>query len=81
MVEYDHIRTGRHCAFLLHAHLVFLTTYRHQVFSSPHLESMEQIMRDVCASSTPAAGHVHLLENFPPTAVLRQYIHQKEHPP
>nr|WP_307857180.1 hypothetical protein [Pseudarthrobacter albicanus] len=26
------IRTGRHCAFLLHAHLVFVTKFRHRVF-------------------------------------------------
>ncbi|OPG11356.1 hypothetical protein B1L11_21025 [Microbispora sp. GKU 823] len=42
------IRTGRHCVFVLHAHLVFLTKFRHPVFTGAHLERMEQIMRDVC---------------------------------
>jgi REP element-mobilizing transposase RayT len=35
--------------FILHAHVVFVAKYRHQVFSSRHLERMEQIMRDVYA--------------------------------
>lgn len=43
------LRTGRHCVFLLHAHLVFVTKYRHDVFSAEHLTRMEQIMRDVAA--------------------------------
>lgn len=37
MTEYQNIRTGRHCAFILHAHLVFVTKYRHKVFKDAHL--------------------------------------------
>ncbi|WP_395292271.1 hypothetical protein ACF9IK_00640 [Kitasatospora hibisci] len=37
MAEYQNIRTGRHCAFALHAHLVFVTKYRHKVFAERHL--------------------------------------------
>ncbi len=48
MTEDDDIRTGRHCVFVLHAHLVFVTKYRHRVFATRHLERMEQIMRAVC---------------------------------
>ncbi|MEU6727825.1 transposase [Nonomuraea wenchangensis] len=33
----------------LHAHLVFVTKFRHPVFTGAHLERMEQIMREICA--------------------------------
>ncbi|MGH3184323.1 MAG: IS200/IS605 family transposase, partial [Streptosporangiaceae bacterium] len=41
MAEYSDIRTGRHCVFILHVHLVFVTKYRHQVFTARHLDRME----------------------------------------
>ena len=47
MTEYQNIRTGRHCTFVLHAHLVFVTKFRHNVFTDAHLRRMEEIMRDV----------------------------------
>ncbi|WP_433376446.1 transposase [Streptosporangium sp. CA-115845] len=49
MTEYGDIRTGRYCIFVLHDHLVFVTKFRHRVFTGGHLERMKQIMRDVCA--------------------------------
>jgi putative transposase len=33
----------------LHAQLVFVTTYRHAVFTAAHLARMEEIRRAVCA--------------------------------
>ncbi len=44
--------------FILHAHLAFVTTYRHGVLSARHPVRMEQIMRDVggADSSTEPAG-------------------------
>jgi putative transposase len=73
MSGHGDIRTGRHCVFLLHAHLVFVTKFRHRVFTSPHLARLEEIMRQVCADfETELAefngehNHVHLLVNFPP---------------
>jgi putative transposase len=67
--------------FVLHAHLVFVTKYRHSVFSAAHLERLEQIMRDVCADfETELAGfngganHVHLLVNFPPKVALSRLV-------
>ena len=54
-----------------------VTKYRHPVFSSRHLERIEQIMPDVHAESgcepaelNRAPGHVHLLVNFPPTVAI-----------
>ncbi|SNT48150.1 putative transposase [Streptosporangium subroseum] len=81
MAEYEDIRTGRHCVFALHAHLVFVTKFRHEVFADTHLSRMEEIMRDVCADfETELAefngesNHVHLLVNFPPKIALSKLV-------
>ncbi|NBE79997.1 IS200/IS605 family transposase [Micromonospora rubida] len=73
MAEFEGIRTGRHCVFALHAHLVFVTKLRHRVFDDRHLARMEEIMRAVCADFETELiefngenNHVHLLVNFPP---------------
>ncbi|WP_091552688.1 transposase [Micromonospora pattaloongensis] len=34
MTELESIHTGRHRAFAMHAHLVFVTKFRHKVFWS-----------------------------------------------
>ncbi|MHB1848830.1 MAG: transposase, partial [Acidimicrobiales bacterium] len=47
MVRSGDIRTGRHCVFMLHAHLVFVTKYRHKVFSTRHLSRMQEVMEEV----------------------------------
>ena len=66
---------------MLHAHLVFVTKYRHGVFSARHLERMEEIMRDVCTDFecdlkefNGEADHVHLLVNFPPKVALSKLV-------
>ncbi|MFJ9368035.1 IS200/IS605 family transposase [Nocardia sp. NPDC101769] len=81
MAEDDTIRTGRHCVFVLHVHLVFVTKYRHRVFTDRHLARMEQIMRDVCADFecelvefNGEADHVHLLVNFPPKVAVSKLV-------
>ncbi|MFJ3924892.1 IS200/IS605 family transposase [Streptomyces sp. NPDC090022] len=81
MAEYENIRTGRHCTFLMHAHLVFVTKYRHGVFTDTHLTRMEEIMRAVCADFETElvefngeADHVHLLVNFPPKVAVSKLV-------
>ncbi|MFD4292461.1 IS200/IS605 family transposase [Rhodococcus sp. NPDC058505] len=81
MAERDDIRTGRHCIFLLHAHLVFVTKYRHRVFTDQHLQRMEAIMRDVCTDFevelvefNGESNHVHLLVNFPPKVAVSKLV-------
>ncbi|MEV0301891.1 IS200/IS605 family transposase [Streptomyces prasinus] len=81
MAEYQNIRTGRHCALVMHTHLVFVTEFRHNVFGDRHLKRMEEIMRDVCADFETElvefngeAGHVHLLVNFPPKAAVSKLV-------
>jgi REP-associated tyrosine transposase len=81
MADYDDVRTGRHCVFVLHAHLVFVTKFRPKVFTDRHLNRMEQIMRAVCADFETdlaefngANNHVHLLVNFPPKVALSKLV-------
>jgi REP-associated tyrosine transposase len=75
------MRTGRHRVLVLHAHLVFVTKYRHPVFAGRHLERLEEIMRDACSGSETRLAefngennHVHLLVNFPPEAALSKLV-------
>ncbi|WP_039811734.1 IS200/IS605 family transposase [Nocardia otitidiscaviarum] len=81
MGEYSDIRTGRHCVFILHAHLVFVTKYRHPVFTDRHLKRAEEIMRAVCSDFevelvefNGEANHVHLLVNFPPKVAVSKLV-------
>ena len=81
MASYSAVRTGRHCVFVLHVHLVFVTKYRHPVFTAAHLARMEEIMRGVCADFgcdlaefNGEANHVHLLVNFPPTVAISRLV-------
>lgn len=81
MAEYSNIRTGRHCIFLMHAHLAFVTKYRHHVFTDRHLNRMEEIMRAVCADFETElvefdgeSSHVHLLVNFPPKVAVSKLV-------
>ena len=75
------IRTGRHCVFLMHAHLVFVTKYRKKVFTKEILEEMEDIFRGVCASFEAEliefdgeGDHVHLLVNYPPKISISKLV-------
>ncbi|MEU7836254.1 IS200/IS605 family transposase [Nonomuraea sp. NPDC049129] len=81
MADNSDIRTGRHCVFLLHAHLVFVTKLRHKAFTDTHLTRMEEIMRDVCADFETelrefngGPDHVHLLVTLPPKIALSKLV-------
>ncbi|MGZ9884398.1 IS200/IS605 family transposase [Rhodococcus ruber] len=81
MVDDDDIRTGRHCTFLMHVHLVFVTKYRRQVFGDRHLNRMEEIMRAVCTDFEAElvefhgeADHVHLLVHYPPKVAVSKLV-------
>ncbi|GIG19274.1 IS200/IS605 family transposase [Catellatospora methionotrophica] len=81
MADLEGIRTGRHCVFAMHVHLVFVTKFRHQVFATRHLSRMEQIMRDVCADFEAELiefngdiNHVHLLVNHPPKVAVARLV-------
>lgn len=81
MAEIESIRTGRHCVFAMHAHLVFVTKFRHKVFGDRHLSRMEAIMRDVCTDFEAELvefngenNHVHLLVNYPPKMAVARLV-------
>ena len=81
MADSPDIRTGRHRVFVLHAHLVFVTKFRHQVFTDQHLTRLEEIMRAVCADFEAElvefngeGEHVHLLVNYPPKVALSKLV-------
>lgn len=61
--------------------MVFLTKYRHPVFTSTHLDRLAEIFRDVCsdfeaelAEFNGEANHVHLLVHFPPKVTLSKLV-------
>lgn len=75
------IRTGRHCVFTLHAHLVFVTKYRKAVFTQDIFISMEELMRNICKSFDVKLiefngeyDHVHLLVHYPPKVMLSKLV-------
>jgi len=74
------VRTGRHRVFALHAHLVFVTKYRHPVFTDTHLERMGRSwgglprLRRELVECNGETGHVHLLVRFPPTVALSRLV-------
>ncbi|MGA5377653.1 IS200/IS605 family transposase [Streptomyces griseoincarnatus] len=77
----ENIRTGRHCVFRMHVHLVFVTKYRHKVFADQHLTRCEEIMRAVCedfeaelVEFNGGNNHVHPLVNFPPKVAVSKLV-------
>ncbi len=75
------IRHGRHCIFLIHAHLVFVTKYRKVCFTTRVLSHLEEIFRSVCTDFNAElvefegeGDHVHLLINYPPKIALSRLV-------
>lgn len=75
------VRTGRHCVFMLHVHLVFVTKYRRGVFTKEVIEDLRGIFAKVCidfeAELVEFDGeddHVHLLVNYPPKVAVSKLV-------
>jgi putative transposase len=75
------MRHGRHCVFVLHVHLVFVTKYRWRVFNDEHLRHLETVFRAVCADFgaelaefNGETDHVHLLINYPPKVSVSHLV-------
>ncbi len=75
------LRTGRHCVFTLHVHLVFVTKYRKKVFSQKHLVVLESIFKKVCTDFEAELcefngerDHVHLLIHYPPKVSVSRLV-------
>ena len=74
-------RTGRHCLFALHVHLVFVTKYRRDVLSEPAIRDLRHIFEKVCrdfeaerVECTGEDDHVHLLVTYPPKLSLSRLV-------
>jgi putative transposase len=80
-MENQEIRSGRHCVFNMHVHLVFVTKYRKDVFTKSMLDAMKGMFEKVCsdfeAELTEFNGeddHVHLLINYPPKVAVSNLV-------
>jgi len=74
-------RTGRHCVFMLHAHLVFVTKYRKAAFTDAMLNSLKSYFEKVCSDFectieefNGEKNHVHLLVNYPPKTSISKLV-------
>ena len=81
MKNINDIRTGRHCVFNLHVHLVFVTKYRRNVFTKTILDEMKVVFERVCldfeAELVEFDGeddHVHFLVNYPPKIAISSLV-------
>ena len=75
------IRHGRHCTFLMHVHLVFVTKYRKDVLSKVLLDDLKPIFASVCkdfesdlVEFNGEHDHVHLLVNYPPKVAISKLV-------
>ena len=75
------IRSGRHVVYNMHAHLVFVTKYRHTVFSKKMLDFLAQVFSEVCQDFEATliefngeSDHVHLLIHYPPKYAISKLI-------
>ncbi|MCC8464517.1 IS200/IS605 family transposase [Photorhabdus bodei] len=75
------IRRGRHCIFLMHVHLVFVTKYKRKIFDQDAIEKLRGYFARVCADFAVELvemdgeqDHVHLLINYPPKLAVSNLV-------
>jgi len=75
------IRTGRHCTFLMHVHLVFVAKYRRMLFTQAHFKTMDTVFKKICNAFESElvefdgeSDHVHLLINYPPKISISKLV-------
>lgn len=75
------IRKGRHCAYDLHVHLIFITKYRYDVLQGYMFLSLKKIFSEICTQFEAElvefdgeSDHVHLLINYPPKVQLSKLV-------
>jgi len=81
MKKNNEIRHGRHCKFLMHVHLVFVTKYRREVFTKAILNELHAIFSSVCTDFESKLvefdgeeDYVHLLVNYPPKVAVSKLV-------
>jgi putative transposase len=80
-MDATNIRSGRHCVFNLHVHLVFVTKYRKKVFAKAHLSTLEKLCIELCndfeaqlVEFNGEEDHVHLLVNYPTKVAISKLV-------
>ncbi|AUU12571.1 IS200/IS605 family transposase [Proteus mirabilis] len=79
MKNETNIRRGRHCVFLMHVHLVFVTKYRRKIFDQDAIEKLRGYFASVCADFDVElvemdGDHVHVLINYPPKLAISNLV-------
>jgi putative transposase len=81
MKNANDFRSGRHCVFKLHVHLVFVTKYRRRVLTEAAHETLRDIFAKVCqdfeavlVDSNGEDDHVHLLVEYPPKVAISTLV-------
>jgi putative transposase len=81
MTKANEIRTGRHCVFNLHVHLVFVTKYRRRIFTKAILDRLRSVLQTVCSDFDAEMiefdgenDHVHLLINYAPKVPISKLV-------
>ncbi|AFI05236.1 IS200/IS605 family transposase [Helicobacter cetorum] len=81
MKQIDNIRHGRHCVFLMHVHLVFVTKYRRKAFNKEVIDFLGSVFAKVCKDFESElvefdgeSDHVHLLINYPPKVSVSRLV-------
>ena len=81
MSNENDIRRGRHCAFKMHVHLVFMAKYRRRVFDGDAINRLRIIFANTCADFGAQLiemdgedDHVHLLVEYPPKVAVSSLV-------
>ena len=81
MKKSKEFRTGRHCVFNMHVHLVFVTKYRKNIFNQYILAELKNIFIDICNSFEATLiefdgeeDYVYLLVNYPPKMTVSKLV-------
>ncbi|HFQ9556774.1 TPA: IS200/IS605 family transposase, partial [Escherichia coli] len=81
MKNETNIRRGKHCVFLIHVHLVFVTKYRQKIFDQDAIEKWRGYFASVCADfdverveMDGERDQVHLLINYPPKLAISNLV-------
>lgn len=81
MNKSNDLRRGRTCVFQLHVHLVFVTKYRRNIFTSQILKDLEEIFASICqdfeskiVEMDGEKDHIHLLINYPPKVSISKLV-------
>ena len=81
MTDTNDFRTGRHCVFALHVHLVFVTKYRRKVFTEAAHKTLRGLFTSICqdfesrlVEANGEDDHVHLLIEYPPKVALSKLV-------